>query len=85
MSWSDTANLGVAVTAPACYWRGFGFYQDWIVTMVTPVRCGFIQTAHIQSGWLLQRAESSQGPSQCAATHMWKAVQKRFSDAFTTR
>lgn len=37
MSWSDTANLGIAVTAPSCYWRGYGFYQAWIVTMAMPV------------------------------------------------
>lgn len=37
MSWSDTANLGIAVTAPSCYWRGYGFYQSWIFTMALPV------------------------------------------------
>ena len=38
MSWSETANLGIAVTAPQCYWPGFGFYHNWALTMTFPVR-----------------------------------------------
>ncbi len=38
MSWSETANLGIAVTAPQCYWPGFGFYHNWALTMTFPAR-----------------------------------------------
>ena len=39
MSWSDTANLGITVTAPSCYWASYGYYQSWIITMALPVGC----------------------------------------------
>ena len=39
MSWSDTANLGITVTAPSCYWARYGYYQSWIITMALPVGC----------------------------------------------
>lgn len=35
---ADAANLGIAVTAPRCYWPSFGFYENWRFTMLLPVR-----------------------------------------------
>lgn len=37
MSLSDAANLGIAVTAPECYWRNYGFFNTWTFTMILPV------------------------------------------------
>lgn len=53
MSWSDTANLGITVTAPSCYWAGYGYYQSWIITMALPVGC--IPSNEAKQSWSLLR------------------------------
>ncbi len=37
-SYSDSFNLGISVTAPECYIKGYTFFTFYIATMAMPVR-----------------------------------------------
>lgn len=63
-SYSDSFNLGISITAPECYIKGYTFFTFYIATMAMPVRQGPPVPIVVFTVWVYFEMKSATGGNQ---------------------